>query len=422
MINDLPAVAEFVRIPDLHDEREYDHPQSRMQQTVAEFFAGIGLMRMGLERAGWKVVWANDIDVDKKAIYDGHFKDVEEHFVLGDVHQISVTTVPPVSLATASFPCTDLSLAGARRGLAGQGSGAFWGFIRVIKGMGPMRPPIVLLENVTGFLTSHGGQDFRDACLALNKLGYAVDTFIVDASKFVPQSRQRLFVVGHLPPNRSFVAENPPSFFEGPCRPAALADFILLNSDINWDIRSLPAPPLRSTSLQDIVENPPKNSPLWWSDERAGYLLSQMSQKHREEAERMISACRITYGTVFRRVRNGQSMAELRTDGVAGCLRTPRGGSGRQILFMAGCGRYGVRLLTPRECARLMGADDFNLSPEVSPNQALFGFGDAVCVPVVEWIAENYLRPLARELGGGADAYLPAQMTKRSRKAAMVPT
>ena len=105
-----------------------------------------------------------------------------------------------------------------------------------------------------------------------------------------------------------------------------------------------------------------------------------------------------SYGTVFRRVRHGHSMAELRTDGVAGCLRTPRGGSGRQILFVAGQGQYAVRLLTPRECARLMGADAFKIDPDLSLNKALFGFGDAVCVSVVEWIAINYLEPLRKEL------------------------
>lgn len=85
-------------------------------------------------------------------------------------------------------------------------------------------------------------------------------------------------------------------------------------------------------------------------------------------------------------------MAEIRSDGIAGCLRTPRGGSGRQILVAAGWGRVGVRLLSPRECARLMGADDYIVN--VPLNQALFGFGDAVCVPVIEWIARNYLTPL----------------------------
>jgi DNA (cytosine-5)-methyltransferase 1 len=89
-------------------------------------------------------------------------------------------------------------------------------------------------------------------------------------------------------------------------------------------------------------------------------------------------------------------MAELRTDGIAGCLRTPRGGSGRQILFKAGKGQYFVRLLSPRECARLMGADDYKIS--VGLNQALFGFGDAVCVPAIGWIAEHYLNPLITEI------------------------
>ena len=89
-------------------------------------------------------------------------------------------------------------------------------------------------------------------------------------------------------------------------------------------------------------------------------------------------------------------MAEMRTDGVAGCLRTPRGGSGRQILLRAGYDQVDVRLLTPRECARLMGADDFVI--DVPLNQAFFGFGDAVCVPVISWIAKYYLNPLVEEL------------------------
>jgi DNA (cytosine-5)-methyltransferase 1 len=121
-----------------------------------------------------------------------------------------------------------------------------------------------------------------------------------------------------------------------------------------------------------------------------------MSPRHRAVAEEKMAGSRWSYGTVFRRIRNGVSMAELRTDGIAGCLRTPRGGSARQILFKAGRGKYFARLLSPRECARLMGAGEYQI--ECSLNQALFGFGDAVCVPVVEWIAENYLNPVITEL------------------------
>ena len=108
-------------------------------------------------------------------------------------------------------------------------------------------------------------------------------------------------------------------------------------------------------------------------------------------------------------------MAELRTDGIAGCLRTPRGGSGRQILFKAGKGEYHVRLLTPRECARLMGADNFKI--KATTNQALFGFGDAVCVPAVRWITENYLNPVWNEFYATENAKPKATKIISYRKA-----
>ncbi len=363
-------------------------------KTVAEFFAGIGLMRIGLERAGWRVAFSNDIDEDKRRMYADHFGD-DPAFILKDVHLLEASDIPTVALATASFPCNDLSLAGARKGLAGSKSSAFWGFVHILKEMGQeRRPPMVLLENVTGFLTSNNGNDFKHALLALNDLGYAVDAFIVDAVRFVPQSRQRLFVVGTKTKRVSTLNETP-AFYESETRPAALADFILWNPDINWQIRSLPKLPSSVRLLPEILEELSPNSQIWWSSERCKYLLNQMSRKHRDQANAMIRGNVVSYGTVFRRIRQGKSMAELRTDGIAGCLRTPRGGSGRQILFAAGNGHFSVRLLTPRECARLMGADDFKI--KASLNQALFGFGDAVCVPVIEWIAHNYLNPVWHE-------------------------
>ena len=375
-------------------------------KKFAEFFAGIGLMRMGLERAGWSIAFANDIDEDKREMYSGHFG-VSEEFVLADIHHLKGAEVPSVELATASFPCNDLSLAGARKGLAGAQSSAFWGFVEILSKMGARKPQMVLLENVTGFLTSSDGEDFRDALLALNKLGYSVDAFIIDAARFVPQSRQRLFVVGTQSRPVPVLNEGP-RFFQSDSRPAALADFILWHPEINWNIRQMNPLPDSNTHLADIVEDLSPNSSTWWSRERCEYLLNQMSPKHRAEADRMMAGSEVTYGTVFRRVRNGRSMAELRTDGVAGCLRTPRGGSGRQILFAAGKGKFAVRLLTPRECARLMGAGDFKIN--VSLNQALFGFGDAVCVSVVEWIVNNYLNPVwEREFETPAPISKPVQ-------------
>lgn len=366
-------------------------------KTFAEFFAGIGLMRLGLERRGWSLAFANDIDAQKQAMYNGHFGAGDERFFLGDVHALSAETLPTTLLATASFPCNDLSLAGSRAGLGGEQSSAFWGFIRVLEALGGRKPPIVLIENVTGFLTSRGGADFADALMTLNRLGYSVDAFILDAARFVPQSRQRLFVVGTL--DEAFVLRERPGmygFFESEIRPKALAGFIFTHPEIRWTLREVPPLPTRQAYLDTILEDLPETAAEWWSAERAAYLLDQMSPRHRALADRLIAGGDWSHGTVFRRVRHGTSMAELRTDGIAGCLRTPRGGSGRQILFKAGYGRYAVRLITPREAARLMGADEYTIA--VPLNQALFGFGDAVCVPVIEWIATNYLDPLVAML------------------------
>lgn len=365
-------------------------PRER-QKTFAEFFAGVGLMRMGLERGGWKIAFANDICEDKYAMYSAHFEDADDHFVVEDIHTLDASEVPTVALATASFPCNDLSLAGARAGLKGTQSSAFYGFIRILRDMGKRRPRFVLLENVTGFLSSNGGRDFRSALIELNRLEYTVDPFVIDAVHFVPHSRSRLFVVAERHGRKDVVEERPHSagFFESDIRPRPLADVIFANPDINWRIRRLPPLPRSQRRLSAILEDLPHDSPEWWNEKRTAYLLNQMSSKHRVIADRMINSEDWSFGTVFRRVRAGGSMAELRVDGIAGCLRTPRGGSGRQILVKAGFGEFYARLLTPRECARLMGADDFVIN--ASLNQALFGFGDAVCVPVIEWIAKNYL-------------------------------
>ncbi|MFO7820435.1 MAG: DNA cytosine methyltransferase, partial [Lentisphaeria bacterium] len=111
-------------------------------KTVAEFFAGIGLMRMGLEQADWKVLFANDICPDKEQMYTDHFQSSATDFKRGDIHELKPDMIPECTLATASFPCTDLSLAGRREGLGGKGSSAFWGFINVLDQLGPKRPPL----------------------------------------------------------------------------------------------------------------------------------------------------------------------------------------------------------------------------------------------------------------------------------------
>lgn len=353
--------------------------------TAAEFFAGIGLVRLALERQGWQVSFANDIDPDKAEMYRQNWPN-DKHLVLGDIHQLSVDTIPDCELFTASFPCNDLSIAGKWEGLNGKESSAFWGLIRILKELRNRKPQIVLLENVFGFLTSKNGKDFELALTELNKLGYSVDAFILNAVHWTPQSRVRLFVVAKL----GEPEELPDLLPETETRPRALRDFIYNHPNIHWSIQQLPKLPEPTHQLIDIVERLPDNDPHWWNAKRTEYFMNQLSEKHAAQAKQMIAGRSYSYATAFRRVRNGRSMAELRTDGIAGCLRTPRGGSGRQILFKGGRGRYQVRLLTARECARLQGVPE-SYQIDVPLNQALFGFGDAVCVPAIEWITSQYL-------------------------------
>lgn len=370
----------------------------RMQKVFAEFFAGIGLMRAGLERAGWRAVFANDIDPVKARLYAANYPDARAHFALEDIWRLSGAAIPDVALATASFPCTDLSLAGRRAGLAGGQSSAFWGFERVLREMGDRCPPLALIENVPGLLSSNNGRDLESVLLALNALGYAVDVLVVDASHFVPQSRSRLFIVGRKMDGTDGARATPSLFSDADgLRPERLQAFIRRHAHIRWlHAPALPPLPARAVSLQDLIEPLPDDDQRWFDSKREAYLLGQLSPRHRARIEAQARRPTPAYFTAFRRVRNGRTVVEARFDDMAGCLRTPKGGSARQILLMAGGGRIRARHLTPLECARLMGAPDFVLSGSVT--ESLFGFGDAVCVPVVAWIAEHYLEALMPSL------------------------
>jgi DNA (cytosine-5)-methyltransferase 1 len=368
-----------------------------VEKTVADFFAGIGLVRLALERVGWSEMYALDYSDEKRAIYEAQFGKGVYH--VEDVHNVLANEVPNITLAHASFPCTDTSVAGGRKGLLGKESSAFWGFIDVLRNMGDRRPPIVLLENVEGFLTSRKGEDLRNALKALCDLNYAVDLMSIDAAHFVPQSRVRLFIVGSQSPVEQDQLEQEMILQQATeARSKKLVKFIRTHPDVRWQLRELPPLPKRTVQLSDIIDY----SESWWSRDRSDYLYHQMHQHHKARVHQMMQGADWSYGTVFRRMRyregKMQSTAELRTDGIAGCLRTPKGGSARQILFRAGKGTFDARLLNGRECARLMGADSYHLDQGLSLNQVLYGFGDAVCVPVIEWIAKTYLNPLVEGL------------------------
>lgn len=348
---------------------------------AAEFFAGIGLVRLALEQEDWEVVFANDIDAKKLTLYRDNFGDKD--FRLCDIRNITPKSIPDVDLATASFPCIDLSLAGNRAGLKGEHSSAFWEFARVLRGMGGRRPKSILIENVLGLVSSKGGSDLVEIVECLNGLGYSCDLVVVDAVFFVPQSRPRLFVIGKLAKPQVNLIPIP---FH-PARPTVVVDFIVSNPQLNWTLSDLGPLNVRRKLLADFLEVHSLDSPVWWDEARKKHLYSQMNSLHRRKLADMMSSRSISFATVYRRIREGQCRAELRVDGIAGCLRTPRGGSSKQFVIQAGNDRWQVRNMTAKEYAKLQGAPSFKIG--VPENLALLGFGDAVCVPAVKWVIRN---------------------------------
>lgn len=355
---------------------------------VAEFFAGSGLVRKSFEREGFRVVFANDIDVTKFKIYSANFGATE--FVHRSIEHISGDEIPSVEIATASFPCTDLSLAGARSGLRGRESRLLWEFTRVLSEMEDRRPPFLMIENVPGFLTSHGGRDLSSAIKTLNDLEYSCDLLILDARWFVPQSRPRLFVIGSRLPVEGITDPE-----AGKLRPQKIIDFINAHPQLKFHFFELPEPETANVCFASAVQRfHPKNR-IWWDQSRLDAFLTSLSTIQSKRLKSLCASNHLTWSTAFRRTRNGTPVWEIRSDGIGGCLRTSRGGSSRQAVVEAGRNRVRVRWMTATEYARLQGADDFSFGT-LTESQAKFALGDAVCVPAVQWLAREYLMPLVR--------------------------
>lgn len=358
-----------------------------------DFFSGSGLVTEGL-KPWFRVVWANDVCPKKCWVYSANFG--QGHVVETSIARLHGPDVPAAHLAWGSFPCQDLSLAGNMNGLSsGDRSALYWQWVRVLKEMGAeRRPPVLCAENVVGFLVADGGAQFAEAYLALRKLGYRAGALVIDAFHFVPQSRPRSFLVAV---KSGMAAELDLPAGSGP-DPAYHTKAVLTAHDAagdpEWIWWRLPPLPSRCGTLADIVErDAPVDSP-----EATRRLLSMLSPLNRRKLDAALLSRTPLVGTGYRRIRSEsgrkRQRLEIRFDGVAGCLRTPRGGSSRQTLIVVDGGEVKTRLLTVRETARLMGVRDSFKLPG-SYNDGYRAMGDAVAVPVTRWLAKCLLVKLA---------------------------
>jgi DNA (cytosine-5)-methyltransferase 1 len=371
--------------------------------TFYEFFAGGGMARAGLG-SGWQCVFANDFDFKKGAAYQSNWDKGEQTVLkVGDIRKIETSDLPGTAdLAWASFPCQDLSLAGGGAGLRGERSGTFYPFWDIVKLLieEGRAPRIVALENVTGTLTSHGGKDFVAICQTFAKNGYRYGALVIDAALFVPHSRPRLFVVGV----RDDVKIDESTVSPGPIEPfhtrglQAAFDRIDEDAKAKWLWWNMPTPAHRNTVFADLIEEKP-DSVSWHSVAETAKLLGQMSPINLAKVEAAKRAGRRMVGTVYKRTRNEGGVkyqrAEVRFDDLAGCLRTPAGGSSRQVIIVVDGDHIRSRLISSRETARLMGLPEHYILPK-SYNEAYHLTGDGVAVPVVRYLAQYVIEPLLK--------------------------
>lgn len=363
-----------------------------------EFFAGGGMVRAGLGGA-WTCLFANDVDEKKGSSYADNWGG--ENLLVEDVKLVKASDLPPGGdLIWASFPCQDLSQAGAGAGLKGHRSGTFWPFWKLVQalGSGTDRPPIVVLENVPGAITSHDGKDFSAICDALAAAKYKFGAVLVDAALFVPQSRVRLFVIAvseSLELGEGFASPAPTASWHSRSLIKAVAG-LSRRAAKRWVWWSLPMPPARTVSFADILL--PDDAATWHAPAETAKILAMMSDLHVAKVDAAKKANKRVVGSIYKRRRveaSGERFqrAEVRFDDIAGCLRTPTGGSSRQTIIVVEGESVRTRFLQPREAARLMGLkEDYSL-PE-NYYDAYHLVGDGVAVPVVKFLAQSLLGPI----------------------------
>jgi DNA (cytosine-5)-methyltransferase 1 len=299
-------------------------------------FSGAGGMDLGFDRAGITAVAHCEIDPKAASVLRRHWPDVP---VINDVREVTAD-VGDVDVVHGGFPCQDISVAGNRAGLAGDRSGLWWEFHRIL---GELRPRWCVIENVAGLLSSNGGRDLGSILGALGELGYGYAYRVLDARWFgVPQRRRRVFIVGHFGGRGAASVLLEP---ESVCRDPAPG------REAGQVVAALTANGVGAGG------GPDDNSA------QAGHLIPQHT------------------GTVTCTWAKGPGNTQVE--------------EGHVIPSLEG-GSLAVRRLTPRECERLMGwpddwtrwADD---GAEIADSPRYRMCGNGVVAPVAEWIGRRIM-------------------------------
>jgi DNA (cytosine-5)-methyltransferase 1 len=331
--------------------------------TFIDLFAGIGGMRRGFEAIGGRCVFTSEWDKYCQKTYAANFPGDEK--IAGDIRKVEAAEIPDHDVLVAGFPCQPFSIAGvSKKNALGRPHGfrcetqgtLFFDLERIIEAK---RPSAFLLENVKNLRTHDGGRTFDVIYRTLTrKLRYNVTYRTINARSFVPQNRERIFIVGFRD-HKGFDLENVllPDPLTGPKLRS------VLHPQDGTEIAELP---YTEGSHGKVASKYTLTRHLWT-------YLQNYARKHQAKG-------------------NGFGFGLCGPDDVSRTLSARYYKDGSEILIRQP--RTRPRRLTPRECARLMGFDSRGMPPfkiPVSDTQAYKQFGNAVAVPVVEAVAQTML-------------------------------
>jgi DNA (cytosine-5)-methyltransferase 1 len=330
--------------------------------TFIDLFAGIGGLRRGFDAIGGKCIFTCERDKHSQETYRANYPE-DTHDIYPDITTLREQDIPPHDVLLAGFPCQPFSIAGVSKknalnrphGFACETQGTL--FFDIQRILAYHRPKAFLLENVKNLVNHDKGNTFRIIRDVLeNQLGYTIQCRIINAKAFLPQHRERIFIVGFRD-DCGFDFEDLviPDVLKGPTLRT------ILHSE-NGD--EAPEKPYTEGNIGNVSERYTLSDKLW-------AYLQAYAEKHRAKG-------------------NGFGFGLFGPEGVARTLSARYHKDGSEILISRGDGRN-PRRLTPRECARLMGFDlpgrsDFIIP--VSDTQAYRQFGNSVAVPAVEAVAQ----------------------------------
>jgi len=320
-------------------------PEKNPKFKFIDLFAGIGGMRLAFQNLGGKCVFTSEWNYFAQKTYEANFGEVP----FGDITKIDEREIPDHDILLAGFPCQPFSIAGVSKknslgrahGFEDETQGTLFFDIKRI--LAKKRPKAFLLENVKNLRSHDKGHTFRVIWESLEALGYSVHAEVLDGQHFVPQHRERIFIVGF--------------------------DKKIFGDGIEF---SFPELPPATRCIGEILEHNPDQK--YTLTDRLWEYLQEYAKKHKAKG-------------------NGFGFGLTPSDRVARTLSARYYKDGSEILIPQK--NKNPRRLTPRECARLQGFPEAFLIP-VSDNQAYRQFGNSVVVPLVQAVGKQIVNELKR--------------------------